>query len=164
MADSATGRRFSRSPGLIEARTGASSVSRSVSRGPARVERRGRTRAPDAARSCARRAPIESTRDDLAAGSRAARQDRNRAFAEDELAGFLEGAPLRVSELVQPVDELPVVHRLPAPDLQRTGQHAREHAVALAVQPLIDEPGEADVVIRGRDAQPRGVDAMMRSR
>ena len=64
--------------------------------------------------------------------------------------GFSALARSRVAEIVQPIDQLAVGERLAAAELERTREHAWQHAIAFAVQPRVDEMGEADVVV---DAQ-----------
>ena len=66
----------------------------------------------------------------------------DRAARHVELAGLHDLGPLRVAEVVQPVDQLAVGQRLPAPQLERTRKDARKHGVALAVQPRVDEPAK----------------------
>ncbi len=48
-------------------------------------------------------------------------------------------APLRVAEVVEPGDQLLLGERLAAPELDRPGVDARQRALALAVQPCVDE-------------------------
>src|SRR5262249_35041576 len=56
---------------------------------------------------------------------------------------------VRVAELVEAIDQLLFGHRLAAPEFERTRQHTGKHGRAFAVQPSVDQPGEADVVITG---------------
>src|SRR5262249_56651751 len=51
--------------------------------------------------------------------------------------------------VVEAVDQLSVAERLTAPQLERPREHTREDGLAFAVEPLVDEPREADVVIAG---------------
>ena len=64
--------------------------------------------------------------------------DGDRGTADGELAGLGRLVPLGVAEIVQPIDELTLGERLTAPQFERAGEDARQHALALAVQPLID--------------------------
>ena len=109
IADSATGRRFSRSPLMSERQH------RRVERRAARVGLRAELEPLDAigaaaaAARCARASAaggrlLEHDADDLALELGAARHDRDRAGADRELARLLDVRPLRVAEIVQPID------------------------------------------------------------
>ena len=76
-----------------------------------------------------------------------ARHDRDGVAADGELAGRLGGATLRVAEVVQADDQLLLAERLPLAQHDRPRVHARQRALALAVQAGIDEPRERDVVV-----------------
>ena len=144
---SATGRRFSRSPLTSAVSSGASSVepfagvrcrARAARRGPACAA--AASAAPSLAR---RRRPLKDDADDLAlelARLRGTIDDR--AAVDGELAGLLERRALRVAEVVQPIDELPLGQRLAAPQLERPREDARQDAVALAVQARVDQARE----------------------
>ena len=67
--------------------------------------------------------------------------------------GFSSVVALRVAEVVQPIDQLPLGQRLAAAQLERPREDARKHRVALAVQARVDQPREADVVVGGGEAQ-----------
>ena len=84
--------------------------------------------------------PLEYDLHHLALEFRTARQNRHRAGADRKLARLLQGGALRVAEIVQPIDQLPVGERLPAPQLERAGEDARQHRLTFAVQPGVDEP------------------------
>jgi hypothetical protein len=93
----------------------------------------------------------------------APRHDRDVAAADHELPGLLEHRPLRVAEVVEAIDELRLGQRLAAAQLQRPGEHLRKYRRALAVQPRIEQPRKADVVIadgeteqHDRDSQREG--------
>ena len=85
--------------------------------------------------------------DDVAVGLAAADHQRDRVLADRELARLLDPGPLRVAEIVQPVDELPVGQRLAGVQLERPGEDAREGARPFAVQPGVDDPRQRDVVV-----------------
>ncbi len=87
-----------------------------------------------------------------------ARHDRDRALADRELAGLLQPIAMGVAELVEPIDQLLLGHRLAAAQLERPRQHAREHRRSLAVQARVDQPREAHVVVAGDDAEEEGGD------
>ena len=105
-----------------------------------------------------RRRTLEHDADRLALQLGHARHDRDRAGADRELAGLLEAIAVRVAELVEPIDQLLLGHRLAAAQLERPRQDAREHGRALAVQARVDQPREADVVVAGDDAEEEGGD------
>jgi hypothetical protein len=86
------------------------------------------------------------------------RHDRDRAGADRELAGLLEAIAVRVAELVEPIDQLLLGHRLTAAQLERPRQDAREHRRPLAVEPVVDHFREPHVVIRGDGQQQDGGD------
>jgi hypothetical protein len=73
--------------------------------------------------------------------------------ADSELARLGRFGPFSVSKIIQPIDELALGERLTAPQFERSGEHARQDALTLAVQPLIDRGGEGDVVIADGKAQ-----------
>jgi hypothetical protein len=80
-------------------------------------------------------------------GCRGARLDRDDAGLAHELAWLLEHPALGVPEVVQPVDELPLGERLATPELEGPSKDTRQHALAGALQALIDQPGERYVVV-----------------
>ena len=71
----------------------------------------------------------------------------NGAGADGELAGLLDAGPLRVAEIVQPVDDLGGAERLALAQLERPREDTRQHAFALAVQARVDLPREGHVVV-----------------
>ena len=75
-----------------------------------------------------------------------ARQDRDNAGTDGELADLLGLGPLCIPEVVQPVHQLPAGHRLAASQFQRSGEDVREHPLTLAVEPGVNQQGEASVV------------------
>ena len=117
---------------------------------PQHAVRRPRRRPGARRRLHRRRRRLKDDADDLLFELRRARVDRDGAAADGELARLLELFPVRIAEVVEPVDELPLGERLAAAQLERTRENAREHRFALAVQPRVDQVCEADVVI-GRD-------------
>jgi hypothetical protein len=58
---------------------------------------------------------------------------------------------MRVAEIVQAIDELTLGERLPAAQLERPRENAREDGLVLAVKPCVDEVGEADVRVGGEE-------------
>ena len=163
MVSIATCRRFSR-PVLISAvSSGRSSVSRSTAAPPAVSEamRCGTSGAgADAAgRRGLRPGHLEHDADGLPGAIAATGHEQHGVLEHRELAGLLRLGPLRVAEIVQPVDELRLPERLPAPEIHRPREDARQHPVALAVQPRLDLPRELDVVVpegaRHRDGRDR---------
>ena len=134
IADSATGRRFSRSP-LIERRqhrrverhAARSAWLPSSSRSTRSGDRGGGLRAGRCGLR-GRRRLLEDDADQLALELRRARHDRDRAGADRELAGLLGVRALRVAEVVQPIDELALGQRLAAAELERPREDARQHA------------------------------------
>src|SRR5262249_6448771 len=68
--------------------------------------------------------------------------------ADGEFAGLLGNGSLRVAEIGPTVDQLLAGQRLPAPQLQRTRENARQRRLPLSVQPRVDQFREADVVVR----------------
>jgi len=80
----------------------------------------------------------------------AARHDRDVAGADHELAGFFERRPLRVTEIVQPIDQLAFGQRLTAPQFERPGEHARQHGRALAAQTLVARRSTAQPLMARR--------------
>ena len=97
-----------------------------------------------------RRRTLKDDAHDLTFELGAARHDRDRAGADRELAGLVGARALCVADVVQAIHELAFGQRLAAPQLQRAREHARQHAIALAVEPSVDEVREADVVVRRR--------------
>ena len=99
------------------------------------------------------RRPLEDDTDHLAPELRGARHDGDRAGADRELAGLFRTRALRIPELVEAINQLPIRHSLSATQLQRSCEHPRKHRGALAVQTLVDQVREADVVIAGHETQ-----------
>ena len=60
--------------------------------------------------------------------------------------------PLRVAEIVEPIEQLLLRHVVAAPNLERPREDARQHAIALAVQARVDHPRERHVVVAGERA------------
>ncbi len=153
---SATGRRFSRSPLTSDVRTGVSRTTRSLVCLPTSSARRDRAGARGFPFGGVRGAGSRALKDDahdLALELGTARHDRDRAAADRELTGLVRARALRVADVVQAIDELPFRERLAAPQFQGPCEHARQDAVALAVEPAVDEVREADVVVRARGNQ-----------
>ena len=100
---------------------------------------------------------IEVHADEPALRRAVARQEDDRVAADGELARLLDARSLRVAEVIQPVDELVCAHRLAAIQLERPGVDARQHAVALAVQAVVDLPAEDDPPV-GEDADDERAD------
>ena len=139
MAASGTCRRFSR-PVLRKAvRSGGSSVTLSAALPPASIAP---TR-PDAGGGppAFRTRGCSNTMRTVCAGTVAAARDHgNGACAHGKLAGFLDPRPLRVAEVVQPVDDLGGAERLAFAQLERPREHTRQHPFALAMEARFDLP------------------------
>ena len=71
---------------------------------------------------------------------------------DGELARILYLRPLCVAEIVEPIEQLLLRHVVAAPNLERPREHARQHAIALAVQARVDHPRERHVVVAGERA------------
>ena len=113
--------------------------------------RRGRPGPPGRLVRVGSRGSLKHDADDLALVRGDTRQDGHRPVADRELAWFFHAPALRISEIVEPVDQLAVGERLAASQFERTSEDARQHAVALAMQARVDEVPEAHPVVRGRE-------------
>jgi len=71
---------------------------------------------------------------------------------------------MRVAEVVQADEEILVRDRLPEPQLHGAREHARQHAVAFAVQPRVDDARELHVVVPEHAEADQGEDAEHRER
>src|SRR6185503_5296833 len=91
----------------------------------------------------------EGDRDRLAGQLAAARGQRDDVAISGELAGLLYGRPVGVAQIVEPNDHILLRQRLATAELRGPGVDARQRALALAVQALIDHPREGEV--RGAD-------------
>ena len=158
IADSATGRRFSRSPPSarqqrrVERRAARSACAPSSSRSHAIGDARRRRPSRRFAAGRGAGGCWKTTRTTWPLSSGARGMIATAPCADRELAGLLDRVALRVAEIVQPIDQLPLGQRLAAAQLERPREDARQHAVALAVQPRVDQAREADVVVAGGDA------------
>ena len=81
------------------------------------------------------------------------RRDRDVAFGDGELARLLRLLPACVADVVQAIDKLLFGERLSAPQFERPGEDAREHALPFTVQLLVNEPTVADVVVAADERQ-----------
>src|SRR5207245_639611 len=96
---------------------------------------------------------LENDADDLPFQLRCPRLDAHTAFADRKFAWLLDAGALRVAEIVEPIDELTIGQRLTASDFERTCEYARKHRVALAVEPRVEDVGEAHIVVAQRAAE-----------
>ena len=81
-----------------------------------------------------------------------ARHDADQCAVDRKLAAILCLGPLRVTEIVEPIEQLLLRHVVAAPKLERPREDPGQHPVALAVQARIDHPREHHVVIAGERA------------
>ena len=88
----------------------------------------------------------------LAGVGAGAGHDADQRAVDGELAGILRVRALRVAEVVQPIEQLLLRDVIAAPNLERPRKHARQHAIALAVQARVDHPREGHVVVAGECA------------
>src|SRR5262249_12995395 len=95
------------------------------------------------------RRALKDDADDLPLELVAARQNGDSARTDGKLARLLERRALRVAEIVESIDELPIAQRLTAPELQRPCVDARQHGLTFTVQALVDQSREPDVVVAG---------------
>jgi len=77
----------------------------------------------------------------------AAGNDRERLAADRELSRLFHARTLCVSEIVEPIDHLPLRNPLAAVERQGAREDARIRPVELAVHPRIDHAREDPVVV-----------------
>ncbi len=118
--------------------------------------------APDAARrgggapGVAHARLLEEDAHGLAVAVAAAGDDGNRSGTDRELASLFDSRPLRVPQIVQPVDDLGRAERLTLAQFERARKHSRQHALPLSVEPRLDLPGEGHVVVAENRTQQDG--------
>ncbi len=153
MVSSATRRRFSREPVMNAVSSGASSVTRSMFL-PApeiRVTRCGGGGGGFAVFFLRGTGGSgNDDRHDLAGLIAAARRSNTVLAIDREVAGALDPRALRVADVVQPRDQLRLAEALAGLQRQRSREHARHGAVALTVQPRVDDASVRHVEIRRR--------------
>ena len=76
-----------------------------------------------------------------------------RVPADREFARLLGAGAVRVAEIVQPIDQLPLGEGLAAVQLERPGEDARIGPRHLAAHPRVDHPREDDPVVRHHERQ-----------
>ena len=158
---SGTLRRFSRASGMSAVRSGGSSVT---------------DRSAPSSASCSMRLIVDVAGE---FGLAAAGPNTTRTASPSDLPpriisatafwptanspGSLDLRHLRVAEVVQPIDQLPVGQRLSRSELERPGEDAGKRPRPLAVQPGVDDARQGDVVVghhpeqdAGRPGEPHG--------
>ena len=146
IAASGTCRRFSRPVLRNAVSSGGSSVTLLVGRS-ARFDGADAARRGGGAAGLPHARLLEEDAHGLAVTVAAAGDDGDGSGTDRELAGLLDSRALRVPEIVQPIDDLRGAERLALAQLQRSREHARQHALALAVEPRFDLTGEGHVVV-----------------
>ena len=145
-----TWRRFSRSPLISEVSSGGSSVTASRRAAVHHVEPLEAFGAGGRRRGAGlRHGRLAERRADGLAGERRPSAGTSVTVCADTANS---PAPLgrgrsRVAEVVEPIDQLPLAERLPAAQFHRPRVDARQHPLALAVQPRVDQAREPDVVV-----------------
>ncbi len=101
----------------------------------------------------------EDQPDPLAGGRARARHHPDLPLALGELAGLQRRGLLRVAQVVEPIDQLPLAERLALAQFHRPGVDARRRPQPFAVQPLVHQPGEDGVVVTKEAGEHDGDDS-----
>ena len=117
------------------------------------VVRRRRRRCPSRRFPARRRRRLKHDAHQLTLELRGSWSDRHPPVCDDELARFVRAWPFRVAEVVQSIDELAIGEPLSAPEFERPRKDAWKHEQPGALQALVDQPREGDIVVTGREAQ-----------